>query len=129
MDQHIEFELAMAGLQLPAVAAGRDWPAVLSGIRSKIAVLAREPLIAGDPGCTSILMAMQNSGSMPDFAARVDELAYRVAWLLREMGDEDATQKLSKTVRAPSTGMSNTRPHALEETDAGAKAARTRFRL
>lgn len=129
MDQRIEAELALAGIQLPKMPDGRDWVTVLSAIRTKIEALSKHPLIANDPECVAVLTDMVTSGDMPDFARRVDELAYRVAWLLREQDGDEVDLFLSKPIRKAVKGMDSSRPTSLEEEGSGAKAARTQFRL
>jgi hypothetical protein len=88
MERGMEFELMLAQIKLPESAGQRDWPKVLSAIRSKLDVIVRHPRIAADDKCQAIIAAMAESGDMPAFALLVDELAHRIAWLFRSGGDD-----------------------------------------
>lgn len=131
MEPRIESELVLTGLQLRHSGGNRDWMAVLSAIRGKLDALSSHPLIANDPQCSAIIADMTAAGHMPDFARRVDELAYRVAWLLRERDGENEELELflRKPVRGSRKGADNPRPSVIDETDVPMKSPRTRFHL
>lgn len=84
----MELELLLAQIKLPESAGRRNWPAVLTAIRSKLDVIVRHPRIAADERCEAIFAAMAETGDMPTFALQVDELVHRIAWLFQS-GEDD----------------------------------------